>query len=65
MSLKRKNEVFMIPACRCKRCGGLLTSAQGLRDGYGSCCLKKMRQEMKAKEEAQVQVSFLEWEVLE
>lgn len=30
------DEVFTIPARRCKRCGGLLTSSQGLRDGYRS-----------------------------
>lgn len=40
-----RNEVFTIPARRCKRCGGLLTSKQGLRDGYGPCCLQKMRRE--------------------
>ena len=40
-----KSDVFTIPARRCKRCGGLLTSKQGLRDGYGPCCLQKMRQE--------------------
>lgn len=39
-----KSEVFTIPARRCKRCGGLLTSSQGLRDGYGPCCLRKMKQ---------------------
>ena len=37
--------IFNVPACRCKRCGGILTSEQGLRDGYGPCCLKKMREE--------------------
>lgn len=44
-SMSAKEEVFTIPARRCKRCGGLLTSSQGLRDGYGPCCLRKMRQE--------------------
>lgn len=43
--MSAKEEVFTIPARRCKRCGGLLTSSQGLRDGYGPCCLRKMRQE--------------------
>ena len=38
-------QIITIPARRCKRCGGLLTSSQGLRDGYGPCCLRKMRQE--------------------
>ena len=37
-------DIFDIPARRCKRCGGILTSEQGLRDGYGSCCLKKMKE---------------------
>lgn len=40
-----ENDIFTIPARRCKRCGGLLTSSQGIRDGYGPCCLRKMRQE--------------------
>ena len=38
-----ENEVFTIPARRCKRCGGLLTSSQGIRDGYGPCCLRGLR----------------------
>ena len=42
---RAESDVFTIPARRCKRCGGLLTSKQGLRDGYGPCCLQKMRQE--------------------
>ena len=39
------DEVFTIPARRCKRCGGLLASSRGLRDGYGPCCLRKIKQE--------------------
>lgn len=39
-----ENDVFTIPARRCRRCGGLLTSTQGLRVGYGPCCLRKMKQ---------------------
>jgi len=56
------NEVFTIPARRCKRCGGLLTSSQAIRDGYGACCLRKMRQEERAKEEAKNQYSLFEEE---
>ncbi len=37
------------PARRCKRCGGLLTSKQGLRDGYGPCCLQTRREEAERK----------------
>lgn len=36
-----ENEVFTIPARRCKRCGGLLTSSQGIRDGYGRAAFAK------------------------
>lgn len=38
MDDQRENEVFQIPARRCKRCGGLLTSAAAIENGYGSCC---------------------------
>ena len=57
--------VFTIPARRCKRCGGLLTSAQAIRDGYGSCCLRKMRQEAQAKEEEKNQYSLFSAEETE
>lgn len=62
MSEQQDNEVFQIPARRCKRCGGLLTSAQAIRDGYGSCCLRKIRQEARAKEVAKNQCSLFEME---
>lgn len=52
------NEIFTIQARRCKRCGGLLTSAQAIRDGYGNCCLRKVRLEEIAKEEAKNQYSL-------
>lgn len=63
MQEKRKKEVseiFTVPARRCKRCGGLLTSEQAIRDGYGSCCLKKIKQEERAKEEAKNQCSLFD-----
>lgn len=52
------SEIFTIPARRCKRCGGLLTSDQALRDGYGPCCLRKMKQEAIEKEAAKNQISL-------
>ena len=55
---EQKNDVFTIPARRCKRCGGLLTSKQGLRDGYGPCCLQKMRQEEAERKMAENQYSL-------
>ena len=62
MNERQDSEIFQIPARRCKRGGGLLTSAQAIRDGYGSCCLRKIRQEARAKEEAKNQGSLFEME---
>ena len=60
MNKQPESEIFTIPARRCKRCGGLLTSAEAIRDGYGSCCLRKMRQEARAKEKAKNQYSLFD-----
>lgn len=49
--MEARSEVFQIAARRCKRCGGILTSEQGLRDGYGPCCLRKMQEEEQQKRE--------------
>ena len=62
MSEQHEGEVFQIPARRCKRCNGLLTSAQAIKDGYGSCCLRKMRQEEREKEAAKNQCSLFDME---
>lgn len=62
MDKQPENEVFTIPARRCKRCGGLLTSAQAIKDGYGSCCLRKVRQEERAKEQLKNQCSLFDEE---
>ena len=62
MNKQPESEIFTIPARRCKRCGGLLTSAEAIRDGYGSCCLRKMRQEARAQEEAENQCSLFDRE---
>lgn len=55
-----RDEVFTIPARRCKRCGGLLTSAKGIRDGYGPCCLRKIRQEEADREMMKYQCSLFD-----
>lgn len=55
-----QKDIFTIPARRCQRCGGILTSEQGLRDGYGPCCLKKLRQEEKERQEREKLVSFFD-----
>lgn len=49
MSAKDKDQVpgtFMIQACRCRRCGGLLTSKEGVRNGIGHVCRMKALREM-------------------
>lgn len=60
--MRVKTEIFDIPARRCKRCGGILTSEQGLRDGYGSCCLKKMKEEEADAKMRKIQISFFDRE---
>lgn len=55
-------DVFSIQARRCKRCGGLLTSAQAIRDGYGPVCKAKMRQEEREREINANQYSLFEGE---
>lgn len=52
--------IFNVPARRCKRCGGILTSEQGLRDGYGPCCLKKMREEEEYRQFMENQYSLFD-----
>lgn len=59
-SQDEKSEVFTIPARRCKRCGGLLTSQRAITDGYGSCCLRKMRQEERERERAKNQYTLFD-----
>lgn len=48
MSAKDKDRepgTFMIQACRCRRCGGLLTSKEGVRNGIGHVCRMKALRE--------------------
>jgi len=56
------SDIFRIPARKCLRCGGLLTSAQAIRDGYGHTCKIKMHREEAAKEEAKNQYSLFDRE---
>ena len=46
---KQTDEPFYIMARRCKRCGGILTSTDGVRDGYGHVCKKKEQAEQAAR----------------
>lgn len=54
------DEVFHIPARRCRRCGGLLTSSKAIKDGYGHTCKMKTRREEQEREEAKNQYSLFE-----
>ncbi|MDO4750121.1 MAG: hypothetical protein Q4A39_04685 [Eubacteriales bacterium] len=54
------SEVFHIPARRCKRCGGLLTSEQAIKDGYGHTCKMKNRREELEREAAKDQCRLFE-----
>lgn len=57
--MEARSEAFQIAARRCKRCGGILTSEQGLRDGYGPCCLRKVQEgERQKQEEARLMTLF-------
>ena len=58
-------DVFMVRARRCKRCGGLLTSAQAVADGYGHVCKMKELQKQQAREEQAAAYEALgDWEYL-
>lgn len=60
MKNDEKSEVFQIAARRCRRCGNILTSAQGLRDGYGPCCLRKAREEEAQRREEEKLVNLFD-----
>lgn len=45
-----ETEFFVLEARKCKRCGGILTSAKAVRNGFGHTCLMRTRAEQKAKE---------------
>lgn len=54
------SDIFRVPARRCKRCGGILTSEQGLRDGYGACCLKRMKEDEADARMRKIQISLFD-----
>ena len=54
------SDIFQVPARRCKRCGGMLTSEQGLRDGYGACCLKRMKEDEADAKMRRIQISLFD-----
>lgn len=55
---KKPGEIFRIEACRCKRCGGLLTSKDAIKNGMGRTCMLKAKAEEKAKRPEPNQFTF-------
>lgn len=60
MSGSAGEEIFTIPARRCRRCGGLLTSAQAIKDGYGHVCKMRTTREEREREAAKDQISLFD-----
>lgn len=54
------DEVFTIKARRCKRCGGLLTSTFGVREGYGHVCKKKAKEDEEKNKLPENQMTFFD-----
>lgn len=53
-------ETFIIKARRCKRCGGLLTSAQAVADGYGHVCKLRAAQDKANAEFEKLQIGMFD-----
>ncbi len=58
MEENKAEDVFMISARKCKRCGGILTSKEAVANGFGHTCLKKEKQEKAEKEINERQISL-------
>lgn len=58
--MDKKAEIFVVKATRCKRCGGILLSEFGLKNGMGHICKKKADAEAARALENRDQVSFFE-----
>lgn len=56
----KNDEIFTIKVRRCLRCGGLLTSPDSIKDGYGHSCMKKMRLEAMELEQQKNQISLFD-----
>lgn len=37
------HEIFTIRATHCKRCGGLLTNPEAIKNGYGHICMGRVK----------------------
>lgn len=58
--MDKENAIFIVKATKCKRCGGILLSEFGLKNGMGHICKKKADAEAARAYENRNQVSFFE-----
>lgn len=42
---EERPEIFTVRACRCRRCGGILVSNDGVENGIGPVCLAKEKED--------------------
>ena len=55
------DDIFMIEARRCKRCGRLFTSKEAVERGYGCQCAEKARREKREKQPIPGQRSIFDY----
>lgn len=55
-----EQEIFLVEATRCRRCGGLLTSEEAVKNGIGHRCAEKLREEELAAEAAKLQINVFD-----
>lgn len=58
----KKPEVFQVQATRCQRCGGILLSEFGLKNGMGHVCKRKAEAEAAAAKVDENQLTLFEQE---
>lgn len=58
----KKPEVFQVQATRCQRCGGILLSEFGLKNGMGHVCKRKADAEATAAKVDENQLTLFEQE---
>lgn len=56
----KKPEVFQVQATRCQRCGGILLSEFGLKNGMGHVCKRKADEEAAAAKVYENQLTLFE-----
>jgi hypothetical protein len=56
--MQAEDEIFTVRCRRCLRCGGILLSEQGLRDGYGHTCKRKAAEEAAQRQLMKAQMSW-------